>query len=211
MNSGVYKLTFSSGRFYVGKSIDIPTRWQQHEDKFSKHKAAQRMQQEFNLCGSPRKEVLFSCHADHIDIVETWLIATHQRDYGNLMLNATYPEPLPDSEYEKINRAPYLLKQSTADHIDKICDLETALDTIDEEQETLIVRLTEEKSVAQQKLAHLRSCGFLTTEDVELLRERHAFLELDYAELEQKFNAQQQQLKELQAYNARPWWQRLFS
>ena len=46
MASGIYKLTFKSGNFYIGKSNNIDRRWQEHFDKFKKGTAAKNMQAE---------------------------------------------------------------------------------------------------------------------------------------------------------------------
>lgn len=214
MNSGIYRLTFSSGYFYVGKSINIPTRWQQHELKFRTHKAAKRMQEEFDRCGSPKKEVLVYCHIDHIDIVETWLIATNYRDRGEFMLNATYPEPLPDSEYLKINRDPQLLLQSTPDHIETICDLRSELC----EQE---IKLTQQRDFYQQKFEKLASTGVQLPEDLQQIAEENSELReqvdcyLDeYIDAKTELNSLKEKLAEtekaFQEYKSLPWYRKLF-
>ena len=74
MASGIYRLTFSSGKYYVGKSLDLETRWKQHFNKFATGKAARPMQLEYDRCGLPQTEVIFECHKDHIDILEELLI-----------------------------------------------------------------------------------------------------------------------------------------
>lgn len=203
MNSGIYKLTFSSGRFYVGKSIDIPTRWRQHEDKFAKGKAAARMQQEFNQYGSPAKEVLVECHADHIDIVETWLIALNQRDHGNLMLNATYPEPLPDSEYRKINRGVELLLCSTADHIELISDLRVAQEEMQATVDTALARVKEYQEI-----------GILVPQEILDRREELEQCRIENGELQDELTEAVQVsinlAAKLKAYKDLPWYKRLF-
>ena len=75
MTSGIYKLTFPSGNFYIGKSNDIEKRWKQHIDKFSRGKHTRLMQAEFDLYREYDQEVFFSCHEDHIDIMEESIIA----------------------------------------------------------------------------------------------------------------------------------------
>ena len=75
MASGIYKLTFASGKFYIGKSNDIEARWKQHWDSFTKGKHTKLMQAEFNIYGDYNREVLVYAHEDHIDILEETLIA----------------------------------------------------------------------------------------------------------------------------------------
>src|SRR5665647_1156020 len=86
MTSGVYKLTFSSGKTYIGKSINIDNRWKQHADKFAKGKAATNMQAEYDICGYPTGSIMCECHDDHIDTVEACFINRFQPE-----LNGTYP------------------------------------------------------------------------------------------------------------------------
>lgn len=114
MTSGIYRLTFKSGRYYIGKSVDIPARWRQHYDKLRKGTGAARLQQEFNRYHDYNQEVLLECHPDHIDIMETYFINYSNKD---LMLNTTFPTPLSRAEYKPILANIELLKHSTSDHI----------------------------------------------------------------------------------------------
>lgn len=110
MNSGIYKLTFKSGMFYIGKSIDIPVRWRQHYDKLRRGKGAARLQQEFNIYRDYNQDVLFTCHPDHLDLVETYCLNHIDRTF---MLNTTFPAPLSPEEYEPILTNQALLQYST--------------------------------------------------------------------------------------------------
>ena len=131
MPSGIYRLTFSSGKFYVGKSIDIDTRWKQHFNKFALGKAARPMQLEFDKCGPPKTEVIFHCHKDHIDLLEEWLIDQLK---GPDMLNTTYPDITRTEEIcELIENNRKLLKLSTWDHLKIIDGLAVKLDAVEDE------------------------------------------------------------------------------
>lgn len=114
MKSGIYKLIFTSGKCYIGKSMDVPSRWKQHMDRFKKGDAASKIQQEYNRCGVPEMEVIFECHADHIDIMETYCIHAHDR---SMLLNTSVPEPLAQEEYNNLLLNPEVLKFSTSDHV----------------------------------------------------------------------------------------------
>ena len=114
MKSGIYKLIFSSGKCYIGKSMDVPSRWKQHTDRFKKGDAAGKMQQEYNRCGVPEMEVIFECHSDHIDIMETYCIHAHDR---SMLLNTSIPESLTQEEYNNLLLSPEVLKFSTSDHV----------------------------------------------------------------------------------------------
>lgn len=118
MTSGIYKLTFSSGKYYIGKSLDVEARWKQHYHKFSTGKAARPMQVEFSRCGPPKTEVIFYCHKDHIDLMEDWLIDQLK---GPDMLNTTYPKVDRSQEVaELIRHSQDLLQQSTWEHLQLI-------------------------------------------------------------------------------------------
>jgi hypothetical protein len=134
MTSGIYKLTFTSGKYYVGKSIDLETRWKQHFNKFATGKAARPMQLEYDRCGLPKTEMIFSCHKEHIDILEEWLIDQLK---GPDMLNTTYPEVARTSGIANlINSSKELLKLSTWQHLEiihkNIKTLSEAEDAVDE-------------------------------------------------------------------------------
>lgn len=119
MITGIYKLTFPSGMFYIGKSGDIKNRWKQHYDSFLKGKGSSRMQAEFNRYKDYTQEVLLECHQDHIDIMETYFI-----NYSNkgMMLNTIFSQPLPPEQYDPILANMGLLKYSTSQHVKALAD-----------------------------------------------------------------------------------------
>jgi group I intron endonuclease len=122
MTCGIYKLTFSSGNFYIGKSIDIDKRWKQHFEAMQKGKHTKLLQQEYNRYGYPKAEILVECHADHIDIVEESYIARMGPP-----LNSTYPTDrmagVADSVWSIVLD---YFKKSTLEHIQWIDNLRTA-------------------------------------------------------------------------------------
>lgn len=188
MASGIYRLTFSSGKYYVGKSLDLETRWKQHFNKFALGKAARPMQLEYDRCGLPETEVIFSCHRDHIDILEELLIAQFK---GPDMLNTTYPDcELTDEVAILINRSHDLLKQSTFDHIKQ---LHAAGDKITSAE------LREQE--ARDQLQDLRTRGYIVNEDY-----------LEVVELANEFKARAtKRKKELERLQGLGWWDRLFN
>lgn len=182
MTSGVYKLTFSSGRRYIGKSIDIPTRWKQHFDKFAKGTAAKAMQAEFNSCGYPKTEVIVVCHPDHIDKVEASMINRLKPE-----LNATYPAcPWKNNINEQWDYIYSWLNRSTLEHIICLQKYEKALEinshTIEELEELndeLLQKRDEEDILADidNRVAGLKKELYRTTEALlaanrEIERER---------------------------------------
>jgi len=119
MIAGIYKLTFPSGRYYIGKSGDIKTRWKQHHDSFLKGKQSQRMQAEFNFHKYYTSEVLLERHKDHLDIMESYYI-----NYGNktMMLNTIYPPALTTEQYAPLLANPELLRYSTSQHVKALAE-----------------------------------------------------------------------------------------
>ena len=98
MISGIYKLTFRSGRIYIGKSENIEQRWEQHRASFVKGTHSKKMQAEYAAYGPPTYEVILYAHADHIDIYESIII---KRFWGSMCLNSTKPRPISHEEAQK--------------------------------------------------------------------------------------------------------------
>lgn len=111
MITGIYKLTFLSGRYYIGKSTDINARWRQHREKLCKGTGSVKLQIEFNRYKDYKEEVLFTCHQDHLNIMETYCINKLDK---SKMLNTTFPVPLTDAEYEPILANLNLLQYPTS-------------------------------------------------------------------------------------------------
>jgi hypothetical protein len=188
MASGIYRLTFSSGKYYVGKSLDLETRWKQHFNKFATGKAARPRQLEYDRCGLPQTEVIFDCHRDHIDILEELLIDQLK---GPDMLNTTYPEVNRTDEVAiLINKSRDLLQLSTFEHLELLHRVES--------------RVSEYKAVAhkaESELESMRAEGYIMNSDyveiVDLATEYKAQVEAQQAELDR--------LSKLS------WWDRLFN
>jgi hypothetical protein len=124
MNSGIYKFFFSSGHFYIGKSIHIDTRWDQHKKKMTTNKAAAPVQRCYDTYGMPTFEVLLDCHEDHIDILENIFISILHRDFSHIMLNTSIPLGYDQHYCDTILNNSDLLDLGTHEHILKIRTLE---------------------------------------------------------------------------------------
>jgi hypothetical protein len=188
MASGIYRLTFSSGKYYIGKSLDLETRWKQHFNKFATGKAARPMQLEYDRCGLPETEVIFSCHKDHIDILEELLIEQFK---GPDMLNTTYPVcDLTDEVAILINRSAELLRTSTFEHLKMI---HASQDEIN------VAKIL--KEAAEHEVEQLRSEGYIMDSDyIEIVD-----LANDFKESLLKKKAELTRLSKLS------WWDRLFN
>jgi predicted GIY-YIG superfamily endonuclease len=168
MASGIYRLTFSSGKYYVGKSLDLETRWKQHFNKFATGKAARPMQLEYDRCGLPQTEVIFDCHRDHIDILEELLIDQLK---GPDMLNTTYPEVNRTDEIAiLINNSRDLLNLSTFEHLELLHRVEAK-----------ITEFREQKTAAEAVAQEYRTKGYIIDQDysdmVDLAQQKQEDLE----------------------------------
>ncbi len=111
MNSGIYKLTFPSGKYYIGKSANLERRWAEHFEKMMKGAHTRNLQNAFNAEGYPKREILLECHANHIDLMEPYFIT------GNLgpnMLNSAIPMTGTSEELEILQANLFTLTNSTA-------------------------------------------------------------------------------------------------
>jgi hypothetical protein len=188
MPSGIYRLTFSSGKYYVGKSLDLETRWKQHFNKFATGKAARPMQLEYDRCGLPETQVIFDCHRDHIDILEELLIDQLK---GPDMLNSTYPEVNRTDEVAiLINNSRDLLQLSTFEHLELLHQVESK-----------ITEIREQKQESDTALEAMRAEGYIMNSDyVEIV---------DLAtEFKQQLERKQTELERLQKLS---WWDRLWN
>lgn len=194
MASGIYKLTFSSGKYYIGKSLDLETRWKQHFNKFATGKAARPMQLEYDRCGLPQTEVIFHCHKDHIDILEEWLI---DQEKGPDMLNTTYPQVERTAEIaELINNSHGMLEKSTWEHLKFI-----------KTYEQIAQEAVDEMNAACARTDEYRNKGYIIDQDytdmVDLAQKQQDQLE------QLEFETMQQQ-KELDRLSKLGFLERLF-
>lgn len=114
MTSGIYLLKFKDETFYIGKSVNINKRWDQHYNSMSKGNHAKLLQYAYNKCGAPDGSVLQECHQDHIDILESYYINKY---WSGDILNTTRPMPLSTLEIAIVESGDEVWKLSTFDHI----------------------------------------------------------------------------------------------
>lgn len=195
MASGIYRLTFSSGKYYVGKSLDFETRWKQHFNKFVTGKAARPMQLEYDRCGLPKTEIIYACHKDHIDILEEWLIDQLK---GPDMLNTTYPEVKRTQEIcDLINENEELLELSTWDHLKVISAAKSEITSAEEAIHE-----------AEQRLQKYKREGYIIDDDyremVDLAQEKTDEVVRLRTELKEA-------ARELQRLSKLGWFDRLFN
>lgn len=112
--SGIYKLTFTNGDFYIGKSANIERRMCEHRDALHRGEAAAKLQKAYYACHDvpPNFEVLLECHPDHIDLMEAYYIRRLRPK-----LNSTSGMKVSDVELDVLIANKEHLKHSTATFI----------------------------------------------------------------------------------------------
>jgi len=113
MNSGIYKMEFPRGEFYIGQSINLGTRWDEHQKDFLMNRAARKLQVAYNMnLGVAHFTVMLNCHPDYLDMFEAYFIHALRPQ-----LNTNYPKP-DRYNWEAVS---YLLQNSsTFDPIEKV-------------------------------------------------------------------------------------------
>lgn len=199
MNSGIYLLTFKDGSTYVGKSVNLKNRWQQHLDKLTKGKGASALQTAFDRNGHVfNAKVLFHCHPDYLDLMEGYYI-----DILKPTLNTTIPENrfkgMDEVEKELLLQ---WLDSSILDHL-----------TLLNQQTNLIERYKDLEEVLSNKCSELSTrrsreeIAFDTANRISTLEQRLAMKQDDLAILQEDLDHN----KELVKYYRRPWWKKLFT
>jgi group I intron endonuclease len=187
MISGIYLLTFPNGSQYVGKSIDIGSRWKQHYDKLMNGKAADRLQRAFDDFGNPQGTILAECHHDHIDVLETYYINLLRPD-----LNSAKSAPVDPYDLEIIGKNMEWLKLSTAGHID------------------LLEKSEKEGDEYEERICELKR----GIEDLSIQRteeEIRTDIGQAYVKLEEEYDLMYERYATVKQYCTLPWWKRLFT
>lgn len=122
MKSGIYCLTFTNGQKYVGRSIDIERRWQEHAEKLRTGKAAKALQLAFDRYGYPIARILMLCHSDHCDLMESYFICKLQPE-----LNSVGGITVSAAEFEVLEQHAEWLQYSTVEHLNKMMEYEISI------------------------------------------------------------------------------------
>lgn len=108
MTSGIYQINFQDKAYYIGQSVNIEQRWQQHIEKMQQNKASKLMQTAYDYGGMPQFRVIFKCNKDYLDVLEAYFIH-NQRQYNNC-LNTAIPKLDETIDYEWLLSNPDLLQ-----------------------------------------------------------------------------------------------------
>ena len=183
MTTGIYLLVFSSGKYYIGQSVDIDNRWKQHYDKLSKGTAAKPMQAEYNRHGLPTAKVLLECHRDHLDMMEGMFITSN---LGPKMLNTTIPAEYTEYEIKVATSDTDQLKLSIVEILSKLRVAQNNVTSLEEEVDAL------------------RDDGIVLPDEVEDIRNNNGLLK-------ERLSSLITVNQELSRRANMSWWERLWS
>jgi group I intron endonuclease len=159
MSSGVYLLNFRNGDKYIGKSVNIERRWEEHIKSLAEGKSAKKLQAAYNKYGVPERSILIYCHNDHIDLMETIMIRRLKPT-----LNSAVTVPVAIEDIGVICNNSELLQISTGRHIEKICTLGSLVERLENEIEFLL----DEDEVANELYSHKMKLQQLSLEMIKL-------------------------------------------
>ena len=192
MTTGIYELTFAPGVKYIGKAIDIESRWDEHASSFLRNKAAAKMMAAFKQYGYPDGQIIARCHKDHIDFMECYYI-----DRERPVLNTQVCDAISDEDFAIVQEMISLLGYSTIDHLRMM-----------KEFEERIVVLEDDLAEAQSHVDRLQ----------QEFDEKHATLTavMEMKDKERRFRAEMlerdRKIKELEdqlQLKQQPWYKRL--
>lgn len=203
MTSGVYQLTFSDGSRYIGKSVNIDSRWKQHYDKMCKGKSAKAVQAAFNRCGEPTGEILCECHKDHIDLMEAMFISRL-----NPELNSDRPtDPFEGEDMDKY-LVSSLLGHSTLEHMNYM--IQKKIEEIDRQREMSLLESKIEELSRKRSLEELNTYAGVALKKSETTNN---YLRADIHSLKNDLNTVKEELNNRNielAYLRKPWWKKIF-
>lgn len=208
MTCGIYKLTFPSGNFYIGKSTDIDKRWKQHWDNFSKGKHTKNMQAEFNIYGNYTQEVIFECHEDHIDILEETFI-----DRMHPSLNGTKGRDRLETIAEHEDIFLSYFSMSTIGHIFELHNSKLTINELKRE----VAEAEESISELEEDITRLNICRSKEEVEKDTLnrivnsQETIRFLNRTNTLLTSEVSSLSKECNELLQYKALPWYKKLFN
>jgi group I intron endonuclease len=193
MDSGIYQLDFEDGATYIGRSINIENRWNDHIKAFKTGKASTKMQERYDKYGLPDFRIIYPCHRDHVDILENYFIQYYKPE-----LNTVVSDAIDEEDFKILAENEELLSMSTVEHVVMLYELVSDVketQEIVEAQHLEILKLRNEESL---KLAELNVSIELQSTKKKLEDTEKELLDT-YEEL-------------LKAYTERnkPWWKKLF-
>lgn len=204
MTTGIYQLTFGDDSTYIGKSINIEKRWEQHRESFLRDTAARPLQRAYVYFGEPDKHIIMTCSPDHIDVLEAHFIARCRPELNTQQMKD------PFEDIDDITEFANIFQMSTMEHIFKMGELIGTCQVKDDEIRELMADITEYQCTVEE---HKR------TIDTLLITRSNEELQGDIANRITKLLESNKEFKNrankaegaLNSYLALPWWKRIFA
>lgn len=85
-DTGIYKLSFDDGTFYVGQSLDISNRYREHlNNLYNNTHFNYKVQAAYNKCGEPKLEYIISCKPSELNHYEVEYIDLSNKNQLNIL------------------------------------------------------------------------------------------------------------------------------
>lgn len=158
--TGIYRLDFSSGHFYIGQSVNVIKRWGIHRSTFKYGQMQKHHPKLFNVWtkyGEPTHTTLVYCEKSELDYIEQALITRYWDDplFANTNPDAT------TSRGVKRNHTPWQLgKKFTAEHRQRLSDAKQNVSGIQNNNH----KLTEDqvRDIRRRYKKQVKGCGSTT-------------------------------------------------
>lgn len=215
MTAGIYALVFGAEDmetlYYIGKSVDIDKRWQEHMNKLIKGTAAKAMQEAYQKHGEPEFHIIKTCHPDHLDVLEPLYIEMYKLEHTYNCINASIPEiyDRPTQQTLRLVNSDQYWDLSTLEHLkmldnteDHLGELAVEIDRLKESKLELLLEVQQLKTkLAEQELEHKQQLL-----NVDLGREGNF-----YRELAHDFKGRLEQMtKQYEQERDKPWYKKLW-
>lgn len=196
MTSGIYLLKFGmygEPYTYVGKSVDISARLEQHKENMFKGCASKKLQWAYNTFGVPEVSILVECHKDHIGTLEEYFIDQTRGEYSLNTVDANCPF---DSEVD----VDFLIDKVGTKSLGELSKI------IKSEYEIRgrLLNFLEMQSEEIKRLSDARS-----------EEELQADLDNRYSDLKHDYNIALQEIidmqKKIEEYKKLPWYKKIFT
>lgn len=192
---GIYRLTFKDGSTYIGQSVDVEKRWEEHRTSFNNNKAAIKLQTHFNKHGHPVKyDVIVMCHKDHLYLLEGYFI---WKEKPRLNTSIPFKNVTPEAA-DLIEKNLNTFKFSTLDIISMADDLYSKVDV-----------LTAKVALFEQELEEALKARTNQELEIEACRQLKVYQDMYEKDMDRKNDTISTLSKEL-AIASIPWYRKLF-
>lgn len=120
--SGIYRLDFPSGHFYIGQTANVLKRWRIHRSKFNYGAMQKHQSKLFNIWakyGEPTFTVLAYCEIDEMTRIEQHLISHH---WDNPLFANTNPDATTSRGVKRTHTPWQKGKTFTTEHRQRLSD-----------------------------------------------------------------------------------------